>query len=186
MNCVATRANPSILQTAYGKPWPAFHVKRTGRKYRQIYAIAAHSLLAVVLCGLLGCGGTVRPIVPNDIIGGGAAVETTILVKEPRTVPIAGRTLTLTVGEYRPTHVDSHGVFYSAPEGLLEVREGKQRPLVGGIHIPTAAGRYYSSLSIWVALWEGDFSKLPFADAWSRAYGQTWAMTRNGKEMVLK
>ena len=78
------------------------------------------------------------------------------------------------------------GAFYSALDGLLEVREGKQRLLVGGIHIPTATDRYYSSLSIWVALWQGDFSKLLFRDAWSGTYGQTWAMTRNSKEIVPK
>ena len=141
--------------------------------------------LAVALAlAVLACTSGVRPITSSDVLGGGTALDTTIRMKRECSVSIVGRTFILPIGEYRPTHVDSNGVFYAAPSGVTTHRGGAQQRIPGGIHMPNAGGRYYSFFSMWVALGEGDFSKLQLPNECWKPYGATVVLTRNGKEIL--
>jgi len=133
---------------------------------------------------LAACATGTHSITPSDILGGGPAIETTLLVKRECSVSMAGHVYLLPVGEYRPTRADSHGVFYAAPSGVVEKHGDTQRTIPGGIHFPSSAGQYYSFLSMWVALWEGDISKLPLPDECWKPYGSTVSLTRSGRELV--
>ncbi|OGP82059.1 MAG: hypothetical protein A2Y95_00785 [Deltaproteobacteria bacterium RBG_13_65_10] len=139
--------------------------------------------LAVALA-LAACATGTHPITPSDVIGGGPAMETSLLVKRECSLSGGGRVYLLPVGEYHPTQVDSHGVFYAAPSGVTEKRGDTERTIPGGIHFPNSGGQYYSFLSMWVALWEGDISKLPLPDECWKPYGSTVSLTRNGRELV--
>jgi hypothetical protein len=137
-------------------------------------------LIATLL--VIACAGSVHLLSASDIIGSGPASETALRLASACTVSGGGRSYTLEPGEYRPTHADSHGVFYAAPNGVVEARGGEQRRVPGGIHMPSAVGRYYSFYSLWVALWEGDFSKLPLSgDCMSSGHAPVF--TRKGIEV---
>jgi hypothetical protein len=129
------------------------------------------------------CAGGVHPISPVDIIGSGPASETTLRLSSACSISAGGRTYILEPGEYAPTHADSHGVYYAAPNGVVEQRNAAEVRRPGGIHMPNAGGRYYSFYSFWVALWEGDFSKLPLPDS-CRTPPANLVFTRSGREIL--
>jgi len=130
------------------------------------------------------CATGTHPITPSDVLGGGPAIETTLLVKRECSVSVAGRVYLLPVGNYRPTQADSHGVFYESPSGVTEKDGGTQRTVPGGIHFPNSGGQYYSFLSMWIVRSEGDIARLPLPDECWKPYGATVSLTRNGKEMA--
>jgi len=130
------------------------------------------------------CATGTHPITPSDILGGGPALETTLLVRQECSVSSAGRVFLLPVGDYRPTQADSHGVFYESPTGITEQRGDTQRTVSGGIHFPNSGGKYYSFLSMWIASSEGDPAKLPLPDQCWNPYGATVSLTRNGHEIA--
>jgi hypothetical protein len=129
------------------------------------------------------CAVGIHPISPADVIGSGPASETTLRLSNACSISAAGGTYILEPGEYVPTHADSHGVYYAAPNGVIEQRNAEEVRRAGGIHMPNAGGRYYSFYSFWVALWEGDFSKLPLPDS-CRTPPATLVFTRSGVEIL--
>jgi hypothetical protein len=143
-----------------------------------IWFIVFNAMLAII-----ACSPGIHAIKPSDILGGGPAIETTLLVKRECILSISGRQYVLPVGEYRPIQADSHGIFYAAPNGVVEKKGTSERMRQGGIHFPNTAGKYYSFLSMWVSLWEGDISKLRLPNECCKPYGSTVSLTRNGKEL---
>jgi hypothetical protein len=139
------------------------------------------SLLALSLA-TFSCSGTTRPLQDADFVAEVPAHETGYLVREQVLVPAPfGRTYVLLPGEYHPTHIDGHGVFYASPLGIVE-REGEaERTLTGGIHSPNQGGRYYSFPALFVDLGDGTFSKLPLPEEVLRLYGTAIVFTHNGK-----
>jgi hypothetical protein len=152
------------------------------QKRRVLPIICSFMGLAFVLA-LDACASGLHPITPSDILGGRPAIETTVLVKQECLLSAAGREFRVPVGEYRPTQVDSHGVLYAAPEGVLTKRGEKVWRIPGGIHFPSSAGQYYSFLSMWVALTEGDVSKLRLPAECAKLDGSTVSLTRSGREV---
>ncbi|MCX5734573.1 MAG: tetratricopeptide repeat protein [candidate division NC10 bacterium] len=152
------------------------------RKRRVLSIICSFMGLSSVFV-LNACASGLHPVTPSDILGGGPAIETTLLVKHECSLSAGGREFRLPVGEYRPIHVDAHGVLYAAPGGVQTKRGDKVWRIPGGIHFPNSAGQYYSFLSMWVALTEGDVSKLRLPTECAKPDGSNVSLTRNGREV---
>jgi hypothetical protein len=145
-----------------------------------------HVILFAAVLSAVGCAGWARPIRETDVIGSGPAVETTFRVKERLAVAVPfGRVFILPPGEYRPTHIDRHGVFYASPTGVTERQGDSERQIMGGIHQPTEVGTYYSFPSLFVDLGDGSYSKYPLPAEVIRGYGRLFVFTRNGQEVIL-
>jgi len=138
------------------------------------------SFLALALAAM-SCAGSVRPVRDTDRMTGGLVVETGYLVRQPVAVQAPfGITYTLPEGEYVPTHVDDHGIFYASPTGVLETNGETERNRAGGIHSPREPGQYYSYPSLYVDRGDGDFSKLPLPDEVLQLYGDVIVFTHLG------
>jgi tetratricopeptide (TPR) repeat protein len=131
------------------------------------------------------CSGEMRPVTSSDVIGRLPVGETTLCLENVFIIPApsVGRSYILPGGYYRPTHVDEHGVYYAAPNGLLERLNGKEKQLSGGIHMPNKSGQYYSFLSLYIVLKEDDFPKLPLIDDKQKGIGSMLAFTWNGQDI---
>ena len=84
---------------------------------------------------------SVKP--PSGTIAGIAAEKSRVVVRHPQTFKFAGLTYVLTIGEYRPVYEDAIGIYYQAPQRLIEKENfvGIQMPdklLDGGIFLERA------------------------------------------------
>lgn len=118
-------------------------------------------------------------------MGSARALDTSFRVFQEIVVPAPfGQEYILPVGEYRPTHVDGHGVFYASPSGVIARKGTEQRALTGGIHMASQPGRYDSFPSLYVDFGSGTYWKLPLPDEVRAAsYGTRVVFVVNGQEV---
>ena len=138
----------------------------------------------VCLAFLAACAGSVRPVEPTDLVGGGPpATRVTVRVKQTLEVdaPLS-LVYVLLEGEYRPRYADAHGVYFASPSGVLERSGDEERTLAGGLHLPNAGGQYYSFPSLYVELSEGEPRKLALPDELRSQYGQSVVFAVEGVE----
>lgn len=102
---------------------------------RSIMGLAA---LLLVSCVSLP---SVQP--PSGTIAGIAAEKSRVVVRQEQRFKFAGLTYVLTIGEYRPVYEDAIGIYYQAPQRLIEKENfiGIQIPdklIDGGIFLERA------------------------------------------------
>ncbi len=133
---------------------------------------------------LTACG-SVRPVAPADLVGGGpSATRVTVRVTKPIDVGAPFSTVyVLPIGEYRPVLADDKGVYFASPTGVVERSGDEEKTLPGGLHLPNAHVRYYSFASFYVEFSPGDPTKLPLDDETRARYGDSVVFTVDGKEM---
>ncbi len=144
---------------------------------------ASSKFLALVLPVVIGCAGSIHPISYEDRLGNVPAIDSSIIVKKEILVPGPfSQDYLLPVGEYRPTHADSHGIFYASPNGVVErTREG-EKLYDGGIHFPSQPGRYYTYPSLYLDRPALGFAKLPFPEEVRKdTYGTHIVFMLNGE-----
>lgn len=138
-------------------------------------------LLAAAAVGI-SCAGAVRTAQDTDLMTGGLIAETGYLVRHEVLVRAPfGVTYTLPKGNYVPTHLDDHGVFYQSPTAVVERTGESERSLIGGIHSPREPGHYYSYPSLYIDLGDDKYSKLPLPDEVRQLYGTTIVFTHLGQ-----
>ena len=113
------------------------------------------------------------------------ALDTSFRVTQQIVVPAPfGLEYVLPVGEYHPTYVDGHGVFYASPTGVVARSGNDERVHPGGIHMGAQPGRYDSFPSLYVDFGRGTLWKLPLpGDVRKAAYGTHVVFVVNGEEV---
>lgn len=146
-----------------------------------VLTATAFALAAAVF----GCAASQRPIEESDRIGPARAVDTSFRVTQPIVVPAPfGLEYVLPVGEYHPTYVDGHGVFYASPTGVIARKGTDERVHPGGIHMGAHPGRYDAVPSLYVDFGSGTLWKLPLPeDVRNAAYGTKVVFVVNGEEV---
>jgi hypothetical protein len=134
---------------------------------------------------IVGCAASQRPIQDSDRIGSARALDTAFRVVHEIVVPAPlGIDYVLPVGEYRPTHIDVHGIFYASPTGVTARKGDEHHVLPGGIHMASRPGRYDSFPSLYVDFGSGTFSKYPLPeDLAAQVYGTSVVFVVGGEEV---
>jgi len=119
----------------------------------------ARLLLALLA---LACAAPPRPLADADRIAGARALDTSFRVKDRVTMPGPhGAEYALPIGEYRPTRIDEQGVFYAAPQGILERAGFSKRMVAGGIFVPNAPARPWERSLLYVDRDDGKTAMIP-------------------------
>ena len=77
----------------------------------------APGLAAILFVGCMSAP-SVKPT--SGTIAGIPAAQSKVVVRQEQTFKFAGLTYVLTVGEYRPAYEDTVGVYYEAPNKLIQ------------------------------------------------------------------
>ncbi len=77
----------------------------------------ASGLAAVLLVSCMTAP-TVKP--PSGTIAGITAAKSKVVVRQVQSFKFAGLTYVLTVGEYRPAYEDTVGIYYEAPNKVIQ------------------------------------------------------------------
>lgn len=147
--------------------------------------VAIRRIAFSVCVGLVAaCAGSVHPVSPTDLIGGGPpASRVTVRVKQALEVSAPFSVVyVLPVGEYRPVYADDHGVYFASPSGVVERASGKAQTLPGGLHLPNAGGRYYSFPSMYIEVSKGKPETLPLPEELLTSYGENVVFAVDGVE----
>jgi hypothetical protein len=141
----------------------------------------ARALLALLA---LACAAPPRPLTDADRIAGSRALDTSYRVKDRLTVPGRAREYVLPIGEYRPRQADEEGIFYAAPNGLVERAGFSKRVVGGGLHVALGPGRPFEHPTLWVDRGGGRLEKVALPDSVARRYGETLVFAVDGEELL--
>lgn len=133
-------------------------------------AQAVNRLVTGLLLALLalGCAAPPRPLTDADRIAGARALDTSFRVKDRVTMPGPyGAEYVLPIGEYRPARIDEEGIFYAAPQGILERAGFSKRLVAGGIFVPNTAVRPWDHPMIYVDRDDGRTAKIPITPSFA-------------------
>jgi hypothetical protein len=112
------------------------------------------ALLAALLALACATGG--HPLTDSDRIAGARALDTSFRVKDRVAIPGPhGSEYLLPIGEYRPSSVDGDGIYYAAPQGVLEHAGFAKRAVPGGIFVPSGPGSPWEHALLYVLREDG-------------------------------
>jgi len=103
----------------------------------------AFSIIAAALFALVACS-SVKEIDRDRNLGGYNMKATRLIVADDFSFQSQSSKLTLLAGEYQPALVDSEGVYFSSPKGVLVDNSLRK----GGVYLENGTGR---PTHVWVS-----------------------------------